>query len=74
MRFALLGPLMMADGVRDRVVLGPRQRKGYVGKRPRTWLSLTPPGREAFDAHVAALQHVVAKAGATLKPTTLGQS
>ena len=38
------------------------------------WLSLTPPGREAFDAHVAALQHVVAKAGATLTPTTLGQS
>jgi DNA-binding MarR family transcriptional regulator len=49
-------------------------RKGYVGKRPRTWLSLTPSGREAFDAHVAALQHIVAKAGATLTPTTLRQS
>ena len=37
-------------------------RKGYVGKRPRTWLSLTPAGREAFDAHVAALQRIVAQA------------
>lgn len=44
-------------------------RKGYVGKRPRTWLSLTPAGRDAFDAHVAALQQIVAQAGATVIPT-----
>ena len=32
--------------------------KGYVGKRPRTWLSLTPKGRRAFAAHVAALRAI----------------
>ena len=34
-------------------------RKGYVGKRPRTWLSLTETGREAFGAHVDALREIV---------------
>lgn len=34
-------------------------RKGFVGKRPRTWLSSTPAGRKAFTAHVAALQRVI---------------
>jgi len=33
-------------------------RKGYVGKRPRTWLSLTRLGREALQAHVAALRAI----------------
>lgn len=33
-------------------------RKGYVGKRPRTWLSLTAKGRSAFRAHVAVLQEI----------------
>jgi DNA-binding MarR family transcriptional regulator len=33
-------------------------RKGYVGKRPRTWLKLLPAGREAFDAHLAALRAI----------------
>ncbi len=42
-------------------------RKAFVGKRPRTSARLTPVGREAFDRHVAALQEIVAKAGATLK-------
>ncbi|HEX3607133.1 MAG TPA: transcriptional regulator [Candidatus Dormibacteraeota bacterium] len=28
---------------------------GYVGKRPRTWLSITAAGRRAFEDHVAAL-------------------
>lgn len=32
--------------------------KGYVGKRPRTWLSLTRHGRAAFTAHVSALQAI----------------
>jgi DNA-binding HxlR family transcriptional regulator len=31
-------------------------RKGYVGKRPRTWLSITPAGRTALKTHVATLQ------------------
>lgn len=33
-------------------------KKGYVGKRPRTWLSLTRKGREAYDHHVAALRDI----------------
>jgi DNA-binding MarR family transcriptional regulator len=33
-------------------------RKGYVGKRPRTWLSLTPAGRSALGAHLAALRAI----------------
>ena len=33
-------------------------KKGYVGKRPRTWLSLTPDGRAAWDAHLAALREI----------------
>lgn len=32
-----------------------RVRKGYVGRRPRTWLSLTATGRAAFEGHLAAL-------------------
>lgn len=33
-------------------------RKGYVGKRPRTWLRVTARGRTAFAAHVAALREI----------------
>ncbi|GMA41430.1 winged helix-turn-helix domain-containing protein [Mobilicoccus caccae] len=33
-------------------------KKGYVGKRPRTWLSLTKEGRAAFDNHLAALREI----------------
>jgi DNA-binding MarR family transcriptional regulator len=36
-----------------------RVRKGHVGKRPRTWLALTPDGRKAFSRHVAALHAVL---------------
>lgn len=36
-------------------------RKGYVGRRPRTWLSLTPSGRERLAAHLAALQDIAAR-------------
>ncbi|NUW36610.1 transcriptional regulator [Nonomuraea sp. SMC257] len=37
-------------------------RKGFVGKRPRTWLSLTPAGLEAFNRHTAAL-HAISHVG-----------
>jgi DNA-binding MarR family transcriptional regulator len=37
-------------------------RKGHVGRRPRTWLSLTKDGRAAFDEHVAALRDLVGSA------------
>lgn len=34
-------------------------RKGQVGRRPRTWLSLTPVGRRALRGHIAALRRIV---------------
>ncbi|MFD3686411.1 winged helix-turn-helix domain-containing protein [Nocardiopsis sp. NPDC058631] len=37
--------------------------KGYVGKRPRTWLNLTRAGREALSGHISALQRIAADAG-----------
>lgn len=36
-------------------------RKGHVGKRPRTWLKLTPDGRKAFKTYVETLQSIVGK-------------
>jgi hypothetical protein len=30
-----------------------------VGKRPRTWLNLTPAGRTALERHVNALRRIV---------------
>ncbi|WP_018654684.1 winged helix-turn-helix domain-containing protein [Actinomadura flavalba] len=41
-------------------------RKGHVGKRPRTWLKLTPEGRTAFTDYVATLQSIV---GSPLTPS-----
>jgi DNA-binding MarR family transcriptional regulator len=35
-------------------------RKAPLGSRTHTWLALTKPGRDAFDAHVAALQEILA--------------
>jgi DNA-binding MarR family transcriptional regulator len=37
-------------------------RKGYVGKRPRTWLSLTPTGRAAYARHLQALRAIAGAA------------
>ncbi|UKD58104.1 transcriptional regulator [Amycolatopsis sp. FU40] len=34
-------------------------KKGYVGKRPRTWLNLSGSGHQALRAHVAALNQIV---------------
>ncbi|MDQ1546989.1 MAG: hypothetical protein QOH69_1893 [Actinomycetota bacterium] len=39
-----------------------RIRKGHVGKRPRTWLSMSADGRAAFGRHVAALHAVLGEA------------
>jgi DNA-binding MarR family transcriptional regulator len=33
-------------------------RKGYVGKRPRTWLRLTRTGRKAYAEHLEALRAI----------------
>lgn len=32
--------------------------KGFVGKRARTWLSLTKEGRRRFERHLAALREI----------------
>lgn len=34
-------------------------RKGQNGRRPCTWLSLTPAGRGALRMHIAALRQIV---------------
>jgi DNA-binding transcriptional ArsR family regulator len=41
-------------------------RKAFVGKRPRTSARLTSAGRAAFEQHVAALQGIVARSGASI--------
>jgi hypothetical protein len=33
-------------------------RKGYVGKRPRSWLRLTRTGRRAYQRHLEALREI----------------
>jgi DNA-binding transcriptional ArsR family regulator len=37
-------------------------RKGYVGKRPRTWLNLSAAGRAALSGHIEALQRIATRA------------
>lgn len=37
-------------------------RKGHVGKRPRTWLAITPAGRSAYAAHIDALRAIAGSA------------
>lgn len=37
-------------------------RKGYFGKRPRTWAALTFPGRKAVERHLAALEEIASAA------------
>lgn len=38
--------------------------KGFVGKRGRTWLSMTREGRRAFERHLAALREIAQGDGA----------
>jgi DNA-binding MarR family transcriptional regulator len=38
-----------------------RVEKGYVGKRPRTWLSLTPAGQRALRRHLDALRAIAGR-------------
>jgi DNA-binding MarR family transcriptional regulator len=37
-----------------------RVTKGFVGKRPRTSLKLTPEGRAAWTSHLAVLREIAA--------------
>ena len=56
--------LQVSDSVLSRQASGleeagiVRVRKGYVGKRPRTWFALTAGGRRVWDAHLAALREI----------------
>ena len=43
-------------------------RKSFVGKRPRTSAKLTKTGRTSFGSHVAALQQIVERGGASVLP------
>lgn len=36
-----------------------RVKKGYVGKRPRTWLSTSAAGRDALKRHLNALRATI---------------
>jgi DNA-binding MarR family transcriptional regulator len=49
-----------------------RVKKGYVGRRPRTWVELTKAGRSAFEDEVRILRGlVVATEGAALSGTRM---
>ena len=37
--------------------------KGFVGKRPRTWLSLTRDGKRVFERHLVALRDIAGADG-----------
>jgi DNA-binding MarR family transcriptional regulator len=39
--------------------------KGYEGKRPRTWVSITSKGRSALAAELTALTELLRRHGAT---------
>ncbi|TDC71685.1 transcriptional regulator [Actinomadura sp. GC306] len=43
--------------------------KGYHGRRPRTWLSLTPEGSRALAEELAALRDLVARLDGVADPT-----
>lgn len=45
--------------------------KGYHGRRPRTWVGITRPGRAALAAEVAALTELLRR-HATADPTSPG--
>lgn len=38
--------------------------KGFIGKRARTWLSITRAGRNTFERHMAALRSIASGAKA----------
>lgn len=40
--------------------------KGFIGKRARTWLSITRVGRSTFERHLAALRRIAGGAESVL--------
>src|SRR5262245_24857297 len=45
-----------------------RVQKDFVGKKPRTRVSLTKPGRKAFEKHVARLRDILEGEAGLAKP------
>jgi DNA-binding MarR family transcriptional regulator len=45
-----------------------RVQKGYVGRRPRTWLSLTAKGRRVLAEHLDALAEITRSASQDADP------
>jgi DNA-binding MarR family transcriptional regulator len=43
--------------------------KGYQGRRPRTWMTITPLGRQAYQDEMAVLRSLVALASAEPEPS-----
>jgi len=37
--------------------------KTFEGRRPKTWVSITPAGHDAFSEHIDALEAIVKQAG-----------
>jgi DNA-binding MarR family transcriptional regulator len=37
--------------------------KTFEGRRPKTWVSITPGGHDAFSKHIDALEEIVKQAG-----------
>lgn len=35
--------------------------KGYDGKRPKTWVSITPEGKKALEQEIAALRALISR-------------
>ena len=44
-------------------------KKGYVGKRPRTWLNITQTGLTALNLHVRALERIARQSSDRLDET-----
>ena len=42
--------------------------KGFIGKRGRTWLSITKQGRRTFDRHLDALREIAEGNGTATSP------
>lgn len=47
-------------------------RKGRAGRRPRTWASLTPAGRRAYQSHMEALAAIAATGARPGQATSYG--
>jgi len=46
--------------------------KGYSGRRPKTWVQITKPGRAALRAEIAALQKLLGEVGLPQPSTQKG--